>query len=317
MEGRRKAKKPMFPKLLSANRGPLCTLDETVSVVWDNQCQEQLREQKTEELEIKGLVPAYFEPNLKDEDPKIGVSVALGGCGYDPLTATTLSALSLSDQLTLFQEYIEKLKGLVGEEEAICILNNSFYMVVADSNDFLNNYYVTGFRQNQYDINSYTDRIVAWASNFVQELYRLLGARRIGLMRIPLLGCLPMDRKLLGGIDRVRVMEHNQAAQLANTKFAVEIDLPSKTLSQSKLVFIDVYNPVIDFVVTHKKHGFEEAKKGCCGSGNLEVGILCTKYSAICEDDTKYLFWDNFHPTDKGYRILIDQIIKNHMNNFF
>lgn len=48
------------------------------------------------------------------------------------------------------------------------ILNESFYMVVAGSNDFLNNYYVTGFRRYQYDINSYTNRIVAWASNFVQ-----------------------------------------------------------------------------------------------------------------------------------------------------
>ncbi|XP_059302392.1 GDSL esterase/lipase EXL3-like [Lycium ferocissimum] len=270
-----------------------------------------------EELGIKGLVPAYLDQNLRDEDLKTGVSFASGGCGYDPLTASSMSVPQLLDQLTLFQEYIEKLKGLVGEEEATYILSNSFYMVVAGSDDFLNSYYVTGFRRNQYHINSYTDRIVAWASDFVQELFKL-GARRIGLMGIPPIGCLPMQRTLGGGIiARGCVEEHNRAAQLTNTKMAVAIDLLSKTLPQSKLVFIDIYDLVTDFIVNHKKYGFEEVKKGCCGSGNIEVGMLCNKYSATCEDDTKYLFWDSFHPTEKGYRVLVDQIIKNNMNKFF
>lgn len=41
-----------------------------------------------EELGIKGLIPAYLDPNLKDEDLKTGVSFASGGCGYDPLTGS-------------------------------------------------------------------------------------------------------------------------------------------------------------------------------------------------------------------------------------
>ncbi|XP_049410487.1 GDSL esterase/lipase EXL3-like [Solanum stenotomum] len=268
-----------------------------------------------EELGIKGLIPAYLDPNLKDEDLKTGVSFASGGCGYDPLTGSALSILHLSDQLTLFQEYIEKLKSLVGKQEATHILNNSFYMVVAGSNDFLNNYYVTGFRKHQYDINSYIDHIVSWASNFVQELYKL-GARRIGVMGLPPLGCVPFQRTLLGGIiSRVCVDEYNQDAQLANTKFGVAFDLLSKTLPQSKLFFIDIYNLVTDFIVNSTKYGFEEVQKGCCGTGTIEVSALCNKYSATCEDDTKYLFWDSFHPTEKGYRILIDHVIKNYMKN--
>uniref|UniRef100_A0A3Q7GSC3 Major facilitator superfamily (MFS) profile domain-containing protein n=1 Tax=Solanum lycopersicum TaxID=4081 RepID=A0A3Q7GSC3_SOLLC len=268
-----------------------------------------------EELGIKGLIPAYLDPNLKDEDLKTGVSFASGGCGYDPLTGSAFSILHLSDQLTLFQEYIEKLKRLVGKQETTHILNNSFYMVVAGSNDFLNNYYVTGFRKHQYDINSYIDHIVSWASNFVQELYEL-GARRIGIMGLPPLGCVPFQRTLQGGIiSRVCVDEYNQDAQLANTKFAVAFGLLSKSLPQSKLVFIDIYNLVTDFIVNNTKYGFEEVDKGCCGTGTIEVSTLCNKYSAICEDDTKYLFWDSFHPTEKGYKVLIDHIFKTQMKN--
>lgn len=39
-----------------------------------------------EELGVKELLPAYFDPNLQPEDFKTGVSFASGGCGFDPLT---------------------------------------------------------------------------------------------------------------------------------------------------------------------------------------------------------------------------------------
>lgn len=39
-----------------------------------------------EELGIKDTVPAYLDPNLKEEDLATGVAFASGGSGYDPLT---------------------------------------------------------------------------------------------------------------------------------------------------------------------------------------------------------------------------------------
>lgn len=61
--------------------------------------------------------------------------------------------------------------------------------------------------------------------------------------------------------------------------------------------------------------GFEVVEKGCCGTGNIEVLMLC-KYGGTCEDDTKYLFWDSYHPTERGYRILVDQMMKKYINSF-
>ena len=60
--------------------------------------------------------------------------------------------------------------------------------------------------------------------------------------------------------------------------------------------------------------GFEESKKGCCGSGELEIGPLCNRKSVICADDSKYVFWDSFHPTEKTYEILVDEIIKENLS---
>lgn len=61
--------------------------------------------------------------------------------------------------------------------------------------------------------------------------------------------------------------------------------------------------------------GFEEAAKGCCGTGNIEVALLCNKFSGTCEDDTKYIFWDSYHPTEKVYTTIVDQLITKYINS--
>nr|XP_016503652.1 PREDICTED: GDSL esterase/lipase EXL3-like [Nicotiana tabacum] len=267
-----------------------------------------------DELGIKKLIPAYLDPNLKTEDIKTGVSFASGGCGYDPLTATLVAAIHLSTQLTQFKEYIGKLKGLVGEEEANYILKNSLFMVVAGTDDLANTYFTAGIRLKQ-DINSYADLMVAEASKFLKELYKL-GARKFWILGIPPIGCLPSQRTLAGGIYRVCSQEYNEAAQLANTKFSTAINSSSKNLPQSKLVFIDIYNPLLGLIFNPQKYGFEEVEKGCCGTGTIEGAKLCNKFSGTCEDDTKYLFWDSYHPTEKAYKIIVDQILKKYINSF-
>lgn len=270
-----------------------------------------------EELGIKELMPAYRDPNLQVEDLKTGVSFASGASGYDPQTASIVSVIPLSTQLNYFEEYIGKLKGLVGEKEANKIVNNSLYLVVAGSNDLANTYYTIGLRQKQYDIDSYTDLMVDKAEDFIQELYKL-GARKIGVFGIPPIGCMPCQRTLSGGLGRLCVEEHNQAAQLANTKISLALNGSlSKKLPQSKLVFIDIYDPMLDLILNPQKYGFEVVDKGCCGTGNIEVVILCNRYmSSTCEDGSKYLFWDSYHPTERGYRILVDQMIKKYINRF-
>lgn len=52
------------------------------------------------------------------------------------------------------------------------------------------------------------------------------------------------------------VEEYNEAAQLANTKLSAAInDSLSNKLPQSKLVFIDLYDPMLDLIVNPQKYG--------------------------------------------------------------
>uniref|UniRef100_A0A5B7B773 Putative GDSL esterase/lipase EXL3-like n=1 Tax=Davidia involucrata TaxID=16924 RepID=A0A5B7B773_DAVIN len=269
-----------------------------------------------EELGIKELVPAYLDPNLQTKDLPTGISFASGATGYDPQTPELVSVLSLSDQLEMFKEYIEKLKGIVGEEGTQNILANSLFLVVAGSDDIANTYFIIGVRKLQYDIDSYTDLMVSSASSFIQELYKL-GARRIGVIGGPPLGCLPSQRTLAGGVTRVCSEKHNQAAQLFNKKLSPELDSLKNNLAQSRVVYLDIYNPLLDLIENPKKYGFDVVEKGCCGTGNLEVSILCNKVSQTCPDDSIYLFWDSYHPTEKCYRVIVDMILQKSISSFF
>ncbi|KAG8377954.1 hypothetical protein BUALT_Bualt08G0087500 [Buddleja alternifolia] len=250
-----------------------------------------------EELGIKEQIPAYLDPNLKAQDLPTG------------------SVISLSDQLAHFKEYIGKLKGAIREESTNNIMNNSLHLVVAGSDDLANTYFTFGIRRAQYDIPSYVDLLVTSASDFIQELYKL-GARRIAVFGIPPIGCLPSQRTLAGGSLRVCAENYNQAAQLFNAKLSPQLHSLTQRLPHSKVVYIDIYKPFHDLIQNPQRYGFEVNDRGCCGTGEFEVTILCNNYSGTCPDDSKYIFWDSYHPTEKAYKIIVDQVIKKYINSF-
>nr|XP_043632931.1 GDSL esterase/lipase EXL3-like [Erigeron canadensis] len=269
-----------------------------------------------EQLGIKELLPAYLDPSLDDKELLTGVSFASGASGFDPQTPMILAVLSLTDQLKQFKEYIEKVKVIVGEEGTKYILANSIFLVVAGTDDLANTYFTVGLRRLQYDIPTYANLIVSFASKFIQDIYKL-GARRIGVFNAPPIGCLPAQRTLAGGGLRVCSEQYNQAAQIYNNKLQPEIEYLNKTLAQSRIVYIDIYNPLFAIIQNPLLYGLEVVDRGCCGTGNIEVAVLCNQLVPTCPDDSKYLFWDSAHPTDKGYNILTNQIVGKYINDFF
>ncbi|KAL1309288.1 GDSL esterase/lipase EXL3-like isoform X2 [Arachis hypogaea] len=261
-------------------------------------------------------IPSYMSVSLRPADLLTGVNFASGGSGYDPLTPKLLSVIPLSEQLEQFKEYIGKLKANFGEERTNFILSKSVVLVVASSNDISNSYFATGIRKAQYDINSYTDMLVQIASSFIMEIYKL-GARRIGVFNAPPIGCLPFQRTLFGGIERKCSQEVNDASKLFNAKLSSVMNSLRHSLTQAKLVDMDVYNPLLHVIENPSEYGFEVVDRGCCGTGTVEAAILCNPLDLqICNDDSKYVFWDSFHPTQRTYQILVSQVLNKYVNNF-
>ncbi|GMH03288.1 hypothetical protein Nepgr_005127 [Nepenthes gracilis] len=269
-----------------------------------------------EALGLKEYLPAYLDPNLNPQDFLTGVSFASGATGFDPMTSKIVSVLSLSDQLNLFKEYLEKLESMVGEERKDFIISNSLFLVVASSDDIANTYFDTPFRRAEYNIDAYTDLMVNSASSFVKALHGL-GARRMGLFSAPPLGCLPSQRTIGGGPLRECAKKYNDAAELFNSKLSAALDSLDRELPNSTVLYIDIYNPLLDLIQNPQKYGFEVVDKGCCGTGTIEVSILCTKLDAVCPDTSKVIFWDSYHPTERAYTIIIDALAQKYINKIF
>ncbi|KAG4939154.1 hypothetical protein JHK84_045347 [Glycine max] len=261
-------------------------------------------------LGIKETLPPYLDPNLKVEDLLTGVCFASAGSGYDHLTVEIASVLSVEDQLNMFKGYIGKLKAAVGEARTALILAKSIFIISMGSNDIAGTYFMTSFRR-EYNIQEYTSMLVNISSNFLQELYKF-GARKIGVVSLSPIGCVPLQRTIGGGKERDCVESINQAATVYNSKLSSSIMALNKKLSEARLVYLENYSEFNKLIQHHKQFGFEVEDSACCGPGPV-----CNSLSfKICEDATKYVFWDSVHPTERTYNILVSDIVKKNIHKF-
>uniref|UniRef100_A0A2N9J3F8 SGNH hydrolase-type esterase domain-containing protein n=1 Tax=Fagus sylvatica TaxID=28930 RepID=A0A2N9J3F8_FAGSY len=151
----------------------------------------------------------------------------------------------------------------------------------------------------------------------IVELYEL-GARRIGVLSLPAIGCVPSQRTLADGIQRGCSKSANQAAILFNSKLSSQMDSLNNRLPDARLVYLDIYNPLLALIQNPAHYGFQVANRGCCGTGNIEVSILCNHFSPhTCTNASEYVFWDSYHPSEQAYKILTSLVLKKYINKFF
>ncbi|XP_010498444.1 PREDICTED: anther-specific proline-rich protein APG-like [Camelina sativa] len=270
-------------------------------------------------LGVKEIVPAYFDSKTQPNDLLTGVSFASGGAGYNPATSKAANAIPMLDQLTYFQDYIEKVNKVVrqeqtgevlaGLEKTNKIISKGVAIVVAGSNDLIITYFGSGAQRLKNDVDSYTTFIADSAASFVLQLYGY-GARRIGVIGAPPLGCVPSQ---LVKKKKQCNKELNYAAQLFNSKLILILGQLSKTLPNSTLVYMDIYTVFSQMLETPGDYGFEEVKKPCCKTGLLSGGALCKKStSKICPNTSSYLFWDGMHPTQRAYETINKALVNEY-----
>lgn len=120
-------------------------------------------------LGMEETVPPVLSPSLTNDDIRTGVCFASAGSGYDDMTTEATGAIPMYEQLELFKNYITRLKGIVGEEEAKKILGRAFIIVSSGTNDLIFNYYDIPTRRYQFNsISGYHDFLLSSLQNFVQ-----------------------------------------------------------------------------------------------------------------------------------------------------
>ncbi|KAK1320098.1 GDSL esterase/lipase EXL1 [Acorus calamus] len=231
------------------------------------------------QLGVKEFIPAYLDPKLTIQDLLTGVSFASGGAGFDNLTAKI--------PLVMFEGYMEKVKAIAGENRAKDIASDSLYILLSGSNDLLVTYFNTPLIKTHDDLPTYIDFLVQSASGFTrwkmkvfcftglflgvrlqlglipqglvnpplrtsQQLYTM-GARRIGVVGVPPLGCVPMLRTLQGGINRGCVTTYNQASEEFNSALSIGLQRLNTNLPDAHIVYIDIHSTLLE-LIQHPSH---------------------------------------------------------------
>ncbi|XP_039806157.1 GDSL esterase/lipase EXL1-like isoform X2 [Panicum virgatum] len=141
-----------------------------------------------------------------------------------------------------------------------------------------------------------------------------MGAKRIGIVGVPPLGCCPSQITLGGSPSRQCEPLRNQASRLFNSRISQEIEIlnAERSASGSTIAYFDIYYNLLDLIQNPALYGFKDVSEGCCGSTVLNAAIFIAYHSA-CPNANDYIFWDGFHPTEKAYNIVVDKLIQQNM----
>ncbi|CAN1312709.1 GDSL esterase/lipase At2g24560 [Linum perenne] len=260
-------------------------------------------------LSIKpsGTVPAYLDPNLTAHDLKTGVSFASAGTGIDDLTSTMAMGITIEGQVDMFKEYLWNLRHAHGDDVANKTVGRSLMVVSSGTNDFVDNFFDLITRRLQFDLNGYQDFLLGKVEKLVKDLYGL-GGRTFFVAGLPPIGCLPVQMTASFQFSlrsRQCIQSQNSDSLSYNVKLKQLLRKLQGSLPGSKMLYANVYDPMLDMVTQPQKYAFVEARKGCCGTGLLEGGFFCSPVMPTCGNMTsQYVFFDSIHPTQKANELL-------------
>ncbi|KZV58739.1 GDSL esterase/lipase-like [Dorcoceras hygrometricum] len=268
-------------------------------------------------LGIKDYVPPYLDSTLSLDELKTGVSFASAGSGIDPLTAQIDGVLTLQMQLDNFKAYKTRMESSIGKEGAKALISNALFLSSVGTNDFMVNYYGLPIRRLAYTtISAYQKFILHNVQLFIQGLVEL-GARKIAVVGLPPIGCVPVVITLNSGNALTqRGCIESLCSVARDYNRMLQATLADMQMSHgARVVYVDIYKPLDEIVRNPRQFGFEKVNVGCCGSGLLEVSFGCNLKSELCSDDSKYVFWDAIHPTEAAYYSIF-QSIRPLIDNF-
>ncbi|XP_027112045.1 GDSL esterase/lipase At5g45960-like [Coffea arabica] len=249
---------------------------------------------------LKETIPPYLDPTLSVEELITGVSFASAGSGFDPLTAKLSGVIPMQQQLNYFREYKARIEKAIGEKKAKELINKASFLISCGTNDYVVNYFNNPIMQINYTVSAYQKFLLDNAHQLLKGLIDE-GARNIGLVGLPPMGCLPVVITLnsISAFHRNCIEKYSSAARSYNE--GLQEMVASVRRSDINVVYGDIYNPINDMIQNPSKYGFEDINTGCCGTGLIEGSFLCNQESPVCPDPSKFIFWDAVHPTQAAY----------------
>ncbi|KAK6160975.1 hypothetical protein DH2020_004356 [Rehmannia glutinosa] len=257
--------------------------------------------------------------------------------------------INLDAQMDNFANTRQEIMTRIGDAAAKKLLKNALFSVTIGSNDFINNYLTpcvskveqqlvspesfVGAMISRYRIQLMVDstpiamslcspqrriplsrlvsgcRVMFGSVIRIERLYSM-GARKIVVANVGPIGCIPFQREINPSAGDGCVVFPNQVAQIFNSQLRGLVKELGANLLGSTFIYADVYRIVDDIIQNYSSYGFENANSACCHVGGRYGGLIpCGPTSKVCEDRSKYVFWDAYHPTDAANSIIAMRLI--------
>ncbi|KAL8223960.1 hypothetical protein R6Q57_019435 [Mikania cordata] len=226
-----------------------------------------------------------------------GANFASGGSGLLDVTGKHLqNVVPMSEQIKQFKTVRNSLMVAKGRQAAKKIVSKSVFAISVGSND------IFGYFQNQSTVvpTVFIGSLMEAYECHIESLYKL-GARKLGIISVPPVGCCPSQR-----IHNVRGSGSGSGGclEIENTfarAFYSSLDALLKKLSCKltgmKYSLGNSYEMMMNVINHPQLFNFTYVDRACCGEGWLRGEKSCTPKAKLCSNRDNYLFWDLFHPT--------------------
>ncbi|GMN31289.1 hypothetical protein TIFTF001_003186 [Ficus carica] len=271
-------------------------------------------------LGAKSFPPPFLAPNTQDEAMHRGINYASGASGIlDETGVLFIGRVPLSEQVKYFEVTRSHMVSVMEENRTKDLLKKAIFSLTIGSNDVLN--YVQPsipfFGHDKVPPSMYQDFMVSNLTIHLKRLYEM-GARKFIVVGVGPLGCIPYIRAInLIPSGRCSV-EVNKFIQGYNKKLNKVLDQFNKDLGPDAIfVYANSYDIFIKIIENCPQFGFENGNEPCCGG--YFPPFICfkgkgsggdnNKASELCNDRSKYVFWDAYHPTEAANIIIANDLV--------
>ncbi|PKI51608.1 hypothetical protein CRG98_027974 [Punica granatum] len=267
-----------------------------------------------EELGQPDYAVPFLAPNSTGKAVLYGVNYASGGGGVLNATGRIfVNRLSMDIQVDYFNITRKQIDKLLGASKAKDYLGKkSIFSVTIGANDFLNNYMLPvlsiGARISETP-DAFIDDMISHLRNQLTRLYQL-DARKFVIGNVGPIGCIPYQ-KTINQLDQDQCVDlPNKLAKQYNNRLKGLLTELNQNLPGSTFVYANVYDLVMELITNYNKYGFTTASRACCGNGGQFAGIIpCGPTSSMCDDRSKHVFWDPYHPSEAANLLLAKQLL--------
>ncbi|KAK3229725.1 hypothetical protein Dsin_001606 [Dipteronia sinensis] len=254
----------------------------------------------------------YLSPELTGKKLCIGVNFASAGIGILNDTGLPfINIIRMFRQLDYFEEYQHRVSAIIGAKQTHQLVKEALILITVGGNDFVNNYYLVPFsaRSRQFPLPDYVKYLISEYRKLLMchRLYKL-GARQVLVTGIGPMGCVPAELAMRSTNGRCSA-ESQRAVALYNPQLVQMIQGLNREIGKDVFTAANTQQMHMNFISDPQAYGFTTSKTACCGQGPNNVLGLCTVLSNLCHDSDQHAFWDPFHPSEKGNKIVVQHIM--------